>query len=323
MDWLWTTFQWLMVHQPPFPGSLVLGVLAFTAVALTTWGVLRILKGKPCELWECAIVATPLMILLAIAIPDTAVKEAMEKGIATTAYWYHWISMGLGAVAYPTFLGLKKVVQWAWGKLDNWQQNISSTWQTWRKRRAEQREVECQARKKVPEVVIAQCQVAIKKYVDLISAEPDSAERIREAVGKLEELKRLYQTLHTYQQPIPIAADNFDQLVIRADSIFTEVSLQQECPKDIQKRREECQPVVVDVQAAIAKTEVKIEKLVLHIESLPNQAIHQLAVEWSQEVDRVADGLRETGDTLPPITVKPLELVPSQTVPAPPRRQTA
>jgi len=141
-------------------------------------------------------------------------------------------------------------------------------------------------------------------------------------VSKLEELKRLYQTLYTFQQPTPMRADNFDQLVTQADSIFPEVSLQQKCPEDIEKRREECRPVELDVQAAIAETEVKIEKLVLNIESLPNQAVHRLVVGRSEEVDRVADGLRETGVTLPPVTVKPyLEPAP-QAVPPPRRRQS-
>lgn len=297
MDFLLGIYNWLVEIQPAFPWLLIFNAIGFVWMASLAKG-LRQVDG---DSWFFgSFIAAIAIFVLGFSGGSIIGDRYLGNG---KFYVFHLQAMIVGIVYYVIYriiFGIgKRLFNWFGRKYNA----VANAWRAWRSRVAKKKEAARLAKENAPEAVIARCAAAIKEYTSLLSTEPDSAAKIREAASMLERLRRLYQVLHVFQQPVSVVADNFDQLVARTDGIFSEVSLLQE--RDfLRKLREECRPVELDPQAAIAATEREIEKLVLTIESLPKRAMHQLMMERSEEVNRAADDLRAVGITVPPVTAR-------------------
>ncbi len=96
MDFLAPVFTWLMVHQPPFPWSLIIGA--------STFGMLTLLYFLR-DVEE--ILNTPAGF---VVVPMLAFSFGFSFSvvIAMAGYWHHWISIGLGVAVFFCALPLLK-----------------------------------------------------------------------------------------------------------------------------------------------------------------------------------------------------------------------
>ncbi len=303
VETFWAIFQWLMTHQPSFPWSLVLGALTFTLVALLVRGCIRMNRERfnygegPWQL-PLSIVGLFLLIALSFEVPALEAKEAARNGAQVARYWFHWVSISLGVLASPAYLGLKKAFLLGLWHLPNWWQGTCRVWQAWRTRRAEKREAKRQAREAAakakenqPEKVIARNKERVTAFARMVALEPDSVTRTEKAQRLLDELVECFAEIGRLEGQAPLATltSSSAEAVRQSDGIFPDVQLPQEAVEETERAYARCgidTNIVAVRQQLIAKHKTRIEEIDLEIQRLPIEYLAELR-------ERTANELRE------------------------------
>lgn len=337
MDWLLTAFQWVMMHQPAFPWSLIFAGVAFFLTVSFVKGI-----RERDEDWTFGpVILSVIVAIVAVMgggmageVSDTAGKIIKSQ---SSYYWYHWISLVLGWVVMPAFLAManwviKRIVRavkkgiravaHAWSV-------VAHRWTSWRQRTAAKAEAKRKAEEVSPEHVIAECRRIVEEFRATLPKDVGAPEAMRRAGDYLEAIEALYELDHELAVLTPGNDAVLAEKIRKADALFARVSLERECPElvaTIRREHHSVDPVREHIAAAI-------EALYLRIMTLPDCAAGKLALQVPHEYQQVVDDLRQPDGTslLPDLTAAvgeqpvpvPLAAAASPVLPKQIRRQTA
>lgn len=322
MDWFLTAFNWLMVHQPPFPWSLIWGGIAF---ALTARFVMGLIDDD-----EDGIIGPVVISIFVAGFIGGIGGTTVNPGGAY--YWYHWISLGLGWLGVPAILtalfvgfsmvygSCKWVVQIIGAGVNAVVRGckaIATRWQAWRTRKAKAAEAERQALEKAPQTVIARCREVVEDFKRRLPLDETSPAVMMRATNLLEAVSELYALKAGLDMLAPGDSSALAEKVSRADKLFADVELERECPELVASLRKERQ----DIEPVRRHIHVAIEALVLLIATLPDQVANKMALQTPHEYQQVVDDFRQpNGKSLLPDITSPATDTPLRPMA---KRQTA